>query len=348
MQFRFYRPLFARARVIAAATFLALLTAPGLRGQVVSVPDANAGVGRANLVPLGSNSVQDLRTQILVPATYLPKTGLKVTDLAFASAGVGDYRFSSIEIYLGHLDAARSGKLSATFADNSKDRRLVLRKGASWRYLWPKIDAWHRIGLTSSFKHDGVRDLVVEVIVRGTAFNGTGPGPRRSSVLPTVYALDAAARSGFGPFSSGAKLQLILSNDAQTYVGTGCPASNRKAPLLSFDTPPALGSSNKAVLTDLASGARAALFFGTSDTSYGAIKLPFELKSLGAAACWLRTDVLLVFPNVANAQGRCDFTLTFPNESRFRGATITTQGLVFDSRANTLGLALSRLAKARL
>ncbi|MCB9919297.1 MAG: hypothetical protein H6832_12920 [Planctomycetes bacterium] len=331
---------------------VASLVVPRLVAQVVSVPDSNAAIGTINIVPLGGKAAgqtQDIRTQILVPKSALPAVGSKIRELAFAAASVGKYQYQSCRIQLAHLPDARAGTLSATFAQNLSGAVTVLDK-TPFTYEFKVADSWQRVGLTSPFLHDGNHDLVVDIEIRGAFFNGTSPGSRRSSTLETVYALgyDGKMTTGYGPFLAGAKLQFTLDNGSLLYVGTGCKASNGKAPLLTFDVPPALGGKTTATVDDVAPSLATLLFFGTSDQAYGAWKLPFALDGIGATGCTLRTDVLLIFGATASASGSAQFQLVFPSDPKFSGVTVTAQGVVLDAKANAPGLVTSRLGKARL
>lgn len=323
------------------------------RAQIVSAPDANARVGNVNIIPLGGKSgfqSQNVRTQIRVPASYFPANGSVVRDVAFAAASKGSYSYRTFHVRLGHLPAVRNGKLSKTFADNLSGVVSVLDK-SRFVYDLPAADAWHRIGATQTFKHDGKSDLVVDVVILDAFYNGTSPGSRRSSSLDTIYALGYDGKikgSSFDALPYGAKLQFVLDNGSLVYVGAGCAASNKKTPFLKMDTPPALGFQTKAVLTDVEPKLATLLFFGVSDRSYGALTLPFKLDTLGAVGCTLRTDIVLIFAGVADAGGRTDFALSFPSDPRYAAQQVTMQGVVLDSAANSFGLVLSRLAKARL
>ena len=330
---------------------LVCLTIASLDAQIVSVPDANAKSGRANTVPLGAKGgqSQNIRTQILVPARYFPSTGSEIRDLAFASAGVGTYRYSRFQIRIARLPAARSGKLGKVFANNVTASVSVLDK-TSHSYTFKAVDTWHRVGLTTGFKHDGKSDVVVDIVVQGAFFDGPSPGSRRSSTLQSVYLLgySSTKTTGFGPYLAGAKLQFVLSNGSLVYVGTGCKASNNRSPDLTLDAAPALGLRTKAILKNVPAKLPTLLFFGTSDRSYGSISLPFKLDAAGAAGCTLRTDILLILSGVADANGRVEIPLLFPSEQKFSGQQVTMQGAVLDAKANAFGMALSRMAKAKL
>lgn len=335
------------ATAISAFSLIAALEA-----QIVSIPDANAGSGTVNIIPLGGKAAgqtQDVRTQILVPKAFLSAAGSTIRELAFASASIGGYRYSSFRVQLAHLPAARQGTLSTVFADNLDQVFTVLDK-TGFRYDFTAVDAWHPLGLTQQFRHDGKRDLVVDIVIRGAFFDAASPGSRRSSTLETVYALgyDGTAKSGFGPFLAGAKLQLTLDNGSLVYVGTGCKAANAKVPALTLDATPVLGGKSNVHVDDVAASLAVILFFGTSDQAFGALRLPFALDALGAASCTLRSDALLIFASVADASGRAAFPLAFPSDQRLKGLPVTTQALVLDAKANALGIVLSRLGKAQL
>lgn len=318
--------------------------------QTVYVPDAKAGSGAVNSIPLGSKGptgpFQNMRTQIRVPASFLPKGGSTITDLGFAAGGTGAYTYKAIVVRLAHL---KGTKMSSVFADNLAGPVEVLN-ATSFKYAFPKADSFHALGLRGSFKHDGTRDLVVDVVVQGAFFNGNTPGSRRSSSLETVFALSYdlknPAKSGFGPYPQGAKLMLVLSGGKVVTFGTGCKGSDGKVPAIAFGGAPVLGQTLNVHLTNGKATSAALLLLGGSDTKYGAIPLPLSLAPLGAPGCSLLTEILLSLSGATSSTGGLTLGLPIPNDTKLRGKLLVGQWAVLDGKANALGFAFSNGAKA--
>lgn|GEM_PF-2217281 len=323
--------------------------APGKSQTKVFVPDGQAGSGKVNQVPLGGKgpfgSFQNMRTQIRIPASFFPAGGSTIKDLAFATGGVGNYNYKTFVLTLAHLKGKGMGK---TFADNLAGPVEVLRE-TSYKLAFSKKDAFHFVGLKTSFRHDGKRDMVLDVQIQGAFFNGTTPGSHRSSTLETVFALDYKLsnpkKTGFGPYKQGAKLAFLLEGKKIVYFGTACKAANGKAPNLSLSGVPILGKSVDFSLADLAQKMPAVFLVGTSDVKWGNFSLPLDLSVLGAKGCSLLTNVLLMGPGTADANGLFKLSVPIPNITSLRGTRLVLQGIALDSKANPLGMAFSRGAR---
>ena len=349
-----------RSAALRLGPRLALALVVGLMGIAQSadaqtrvyLPDSFAGTGPVNLVPLGgkaSGSYQDIRTQIRIPASSLPSGGVTIKDLGFAAAAKGAYTWTSIRVRLAHL---KGSKFSTTFDDNLAGPVVVLDKNR-FRYDWPKADAFYPLGLTGKFVHDGRRDVVLDIVIRGAFFSGTQPGSRRGSKLQTVYALayKGLQKSGYGPFLAAAKLMLEVekgNGSGVAYYGAACAGSTSKVPLLSIAQAPRLGVVEPVKLADAAALRPALLFVGVSDKSWGALKLPFALDALGAKGCWILTDPFLPLAAATDSKGAASYGLWFPQISGLRGTGIYLQWIVFDQRANALGVVTSRGARTSL
>ena len=84
--------------------------------------------------------------------------------------------------------------------------------------------------------------------------------------------------------------------------------------------------------------------WGFSNKQFGPIKLPFDLKTLGAPGNFLNVSIDLAFPLIMRI-GRGGFearaALPIPNDPIVRGLTLYTQGIFVDTAANQLGLVFS-------
>lgn len=118
--------------------------------------------------------------------------------------------------------------------------------------------------------------------------------------------------------------------------GKGCPGSNRKIPVLSARSLPALG---KDFVLELRDGP---ILVGTG-LVFGFSPLNLDLSSLGAPGCVVLNTPDLILPNVTNLTGTWSFphVIPIPVDVQLIGGKIYLQVLVFDKRANTLGVAAS-------
>ncbi len=328
---------------------LLLWVSPGRSQQKVYVPDGQAGSGKVNQVPLGGKgpfgSFQNMRTQIRIPASFFPAGGSTIKDLGFAAGGSGTYTYKTLILTLAHL---KGTSMSKTFADNLAGPVQVLRE-TSYKLAFPKADAFHLVGLKTSFRHDGKRDLVLDIQIQGAFFNGTTPGSHRSSTLETVFALDYSLakpkKTGFGPYKQGAKLVFALEGKKIVYFGTACKASNGKAPNLALSGVPTLGKSVDFSLSDMGKNLPGVFLVGTSDSKWGNFSLPIDLTVLGAKGCSLLTSILVMGPGTADAAGLFKLSVPIPNLASLRGTRMVLQGIELDPKANPLGMAFSRGAR---
>jgi hypothetical protein len=328
---------------------LSLWASPGQGQQKVFVPDGQASSGKVNQVPLGGKgpfgSFQNMRTQIRIPASFFPAGGSTIKDLGFAAGGKGTYSYKTFVLTLAHL---KGTSLSKTFADNLAGPVEVLRE-SSHKLLFPKADTFHLAGIKTSFRHDGKHDLILDIQIQGAFFNGTTPGSHRSSTLETIFALDYSftkpKKTGFGPYKQGTKLVFELEGKKIVYFGTACKASNGKVPALALSGVPTLGKAIDFSLSDLGKNMPSLFLVGNSDAKWGGFTLPLNLNVLGAKGCSLLTNILVMGPGSADANGLFKLSVPIPNIVSLRGTRMVLQGIALDPKANPLGMAFSRGAR---
>jgi len=88
------------------------------------------------------------------------------------------------------------------------------------------------------------------------------------------------------------------------------------------------------------------LLWGFSDTTWGAIPLPWALDALGARGCSLLTSIDLVGGSAINSAGQGSLTIAVPNSTALYKLAMFFQWAVVDAAANGLGLAFSEGGKA--
>ena len=129
-----------------------------------------------------------------------------------------------------------------------------------------------------------------------------------------------------------------------------CASGGKKTavPILSSQDIPEIGKTMRVDLARTRASAPAVFEFGASTTTFGAIKLPFDLTPIGAKGCTLYTSIDLIMPVLANAKGEASLNIPFPNSKALVGVTLHTQGIVADKPANALGLAFSNAATMKI
>jgi hypothetical protein len=336
------------ARIAPALVALLVAAAPAI--AQVYVPTAAASAGTINSIPLGARgptgSFQNVRAQIRVPASYLPSAGSTITDLGFAGGGNGTYTFTSLEVRLAHLP----GTFGATFAANVTNPVTVLSRTPATQVM--RLDQWCMLGLTAPFVHDGQRDLIVDIVVQGSVFDGTQPGTRRSTTIEQVYATAYDARNpvtgGLGVTPNAANLALTVGGGTTVVVGAGCPKADQQPVGIGWRGTPTTATTFTLLATAAPANTPLALVFGTSETTFGALPLPLDLAPLGAPGCWLRTDVAHSFAATSDAAGAAQFGLAIPDNPTLRGLRLHFQWLAPAVGANALQLVVSAMVKGRV
>ncbi len=336
--------------LLAGSLSLSPLPGQGCAG----VPDENAGAGKSNQIPFGGRGptgpFQNVRYQLLVPASSLPGKGGTVSSLQFAPVVPGRYHFELLEVRLAHL---KRKTLSTVFADNLGAPVTVLSK-SRWNWDIPKADAWTALPVEKKFTWDGSRDLVVEIVTQGASCSSASPGFHRSSTLKCVYFLgyDTAkpARSGYGPFLSGLRVRICFGGGGGglAVFGAGCKGSNGKVPLLSAPSPPARGKPFQVRVSSAPAGASGLLVLGRDTKKFGALPLPFSLAGIGAPGCSLYTDILSGWAAKAGSAGAASLSLPIPADSLYKGLVFHVQWVFLDSKANPAGLVLSAAGTAKI
>ena len=322
---------------LAAAAALAAQATP-TPGQVF-VPDNQATAGPIHNVPLGgkgpAGGFQWLRTQIVVPASFLPPEGCTITDIGLAAAETSHYTYQRLQVQLGHLPAGHS--FTNRFDDNVDNTAVECLNRADGLPLRTTANGFNGLGLTTTFDHDGSRDLVVDIVVQGAFFAGTTPGTRRSSTLATTYAVNyrqpTGSATGSGPWNAGAKLMLTLDDGAVRIVGEGCPKADGVPPRIETGAPPTIGGTFDVRLR-AADGAAAAIVLA----SLGDPLAPIDLTALGAPGCALRVRALASAVLGVDGNGHASVSFPVPNTSTLRGTRLSWQWLVRTPTANAAGI----------
>ena len=128
--------------------------------------------------------------------------------------------------------------------------------------------------------------------------------------------------------------------------GDGC-AGARGKPYLStrLGELPYAGRDFSVQLNNLPLTGPAWMFLGASKSMYGGLRLPFDLGLIGMRACTLYSSADLLFP-VTNVLGVGLWRVRIP--SSFSGKSFFNQAIIFDPKANSVGLSVSNAGEAKV
>jgi hypothetical protein len=128
--------------------------------------------------------------------------------------------------------------------------------------------------------------------------------------------------------------------------GTGCQGTGAQSPVLSYTGTPQIGSSNFILtLANARPSSPAGLIIGFSNTTYGPIKLPYDLR--GGCLLYISPDVTV------NASTSANGTILFPfpiaNNPGYFGLNVYFQWVVVDPQSvSSLGITVSNAGSLNL
>ncbi len=240
-------------------------------------------------------------------------------------SGTGAGKIVQLELLMGHGQTIGTA-VSTTFASNYilpasvvyTPKQLSLptigaaASGPQTTYVWVPLD--------TPFPYDATKNLIVEYRVTANN-NGNAAFSYRSDVATYV--------------------------STTTTYGAACATSGARLPTVSAGA--ALVGSNWTIsIANGPSSTAGVLFLGASNTSYGAIPLPFGLDFLGAPGCQLHTSIEATLPATTGTSGSGSVTIPVPSLPPLTGTTFYVQAALADLFANSLGLVTSRSASASI
>jgi len=120
-----------------------------------------------------------------------------------------------------------------------------------------------------------------------------------------------------------------------------CTAS-KQVPAIANSGDPSLGNTKfKLLLTRANANLAAAAIIGSSNTTWGSVKLPLDLSGIGANGCSLLVSLDLLFGSKTDKNGTAELPLSIPKDTALKGKSFYAQWLVFDQSANAFGIVLS-------
>lgn len=123
--------------------------------------------------------------------------------------------------------------------------------------------------------------------------------------------------------------------------GAGC-VGTAGTPSHTATGTPELGQSVNYALATAPASTPGVLYFGTSRTRWNGANLPLDLGFLSAPGCAVRTDSQVALAVTTSRVGSASLTVRIPISLSLIGSSLYSQFVVYDPRANGLGLTLTR------
>jgi hypothetical protein len=217
----------------------------------------------------------------------------------------------------------------------------------------------------------------VGILVNITDHNGLGNGTTPFNRLyrnRLVVTLQAPAKLGLNPIKRWVvdgravippipyKLPIVMDKNHVVVVeywthiqgsmrsfGTSCPSPGNKNLHVGSATnnEPVLGGR---VAFSIRGGTMTPvlLSIGVSNTRWGGLRLPLNLKVLGAPSCFLYQSLDFMVPTKLNLQGNADLVFTIPKDPRLLSLKVYSQYLIPAQKGNQLGWYLSNGLETKL
>ena len=132
--------------------------------------------------------------------------------------------------------------------------------------------------------------------------------------------------------------------------GKACKTSMNIYPQIFTNSAPAIGNTNFSI--GIANGipnTAGLLILGTSNTSWGSIKLPLDLSPYGGKGCYLNVNFILNFSATLSQQGSAIVPQPIPNNPIFRNISVYYQWLILDiNNQNSLKAAFTEGAEVHV
>jgi len=279
--------------------------------KYISPKAAATGNGNTNnTIPFRQSSIH--YQQVHSASSWTSQQTGAITRLRFRAKAATTGGTLDLDIYMAQSpnDAAHA---SATFANNvtAGTETLVF---SSKNYNLPNVAAgqWGAgdFALSRPFVFVAGKNISIRMVIR--------------SNTASSYTLDAFSDWRFGPRQNNGCKHPQASRAATHSVTYRSPGN-----VWDFNGWSWLPKAIPAILT-----------VGVSNTQWGPIKLPLDLKPFGAPGCIVHNDWALVVPGVTQpiSSGFIGIKITTPADPRLVGMTTYSQYVFLDAGANALGL----------
>jgi Subtilase family len=312
--------------------------------RVVS-PPAYAQV----FAPALSNSLiggSNQRYQQLIPASTLP-ANFTATGIAFRQDESHVFADAELwvemEIKLGPTQKT-SGTLGSNFASNfAGTPTLVMRKRRISLPILrkPNLFAKHwavRIPFDKNYTYKAASGT--NLLFQGLKTANSDPTDAATYSLDAYF--DSTLKSGSVLVSGNlSNSSGILVKGYGLVVGFLGTRQRQAAPRLAAQGLTTIGMTTTLSISGGLENSAAGLIFGFSSQKLGSLSLPLDLSGLGAKGCYALTSIEHIHAMPLDKNGEASVDIVFPSFSSMIGATLYTQSLVLDSKANGMGMVFS-------
>lgn len=309
---------YAALPVLAAILILAAILAPAAAQNYAYVTHPNLASGGSNSYPFSSTPAS-WRYQMFYDRNHLPRTRVRITDLAFGSSVSNPSLFeaSQFEVRMAHNTV---GSLSTVFANNFSTPPVTLFSGVM-KYQ-AVYQTWVDLGLTSPFMYDGTSHLVLEIRYRNRT--KTGSSMRSDSNMARVWNNTAADpfAATTGTMRTNYGLMTRITYDSITLLLSGAPSPGGTI-TLNMEAPPAANQPYQAASS-----------LGTGPIKLGTRAIGLTVDDLMALSVGgLVPTVFVDFSGKLDAAGKATARLKIPNHAALKGLRIYNAFVTLDVNA---------------
>ena len=221
-------------RSLACCALLLSMSTAAVTAQYIAYPlDSLHGV-RGQIIPLGSSTSSNFdegRSQILIPARFLPSPGGSVVGIEVAPHVTGSVNYVRLAMSMGHTTAS---SLTTTFATNLPSPTLVYGQ-TNFIVNYPSRTTWETFMFATAFNYDGTSNVVIEIqkeldgnLPKSTVSHQTSFAPDRTDLPSPLVAFSAGGGGAYTAItgsifgaSSRLMVRLLFQNNATlTIEGT--------------------------------------------------------------------------------------------------------------------------------
>ena len=299
-----------------ALLMLAALLAPAAAAQNYAyVTNSNLTSGGSNSYPFSSTPAS-WRYQMFYDLKYLPRSAVRITDVAFGSSTASPTLFEAtqFEVRMAHNTV---GSLSTVFASNFSTPPVTLFSGAM-KYQ-AVYQTWVDLGLTAPFLYDGSSHLVLEIRYRNRT--KAGSSMRSDSNMPRVWNNTAADpfAATTGKVAANYGLMTRITYDSISLLVSGTPAPGGTI-ALNMDAPPAASKSYQAASS-----------LGTGPTQIGSRAIGLQLDDLMALSVGgLVPTIFVNYSGNLDLAGKATALVKIPKIAALKGVRIYNAFVTLD------------------
>jgi hypothetical protein len=323
----------------AALVALSFSCLPAARAQSFVVPSGTVpSTGTCNVFPFGTT---DMRYQALILAADLGSTAGVISGFALAPCSTGVRTMTGLTVKMAHYSGATMG---TTFDTNLNSPGPVFTVLDTVNHKWVMVgNAWNEVGLQIPFVYNGVDNLVVDILVTGSA--GVSGAMHREATHQRVYLGGYTGQlAGTNGGNTAFKMKVFLGEANTQLFGAGCTGS-AGVPAFSFSGTAQIGTPLGLDCVNAPPGAPTLFLVGSANMLP---VFPVDLTPLGATGCTLYHSIRFLVVVNADGSGHASLGLPLPADPSLIGTALYFSALVFDPLANPAAITASNYGRALL